>query len=252
MDGWIMFARWQQCGLHIGRTWQIQSTLCFLRPIRVHNLNGKSISSAVLHSSRQKIPIIYNGRLSPKIAPSRGGPGPWFNLWFLGPVQAHNPNGITVDSAVFAQMTAVSVSYTLQKVAPFPKIAPSHRGSGGPSNTWFPGPTRVLNPNGISISSAIFEGLTSVTDRPTDHAIRSATVGRMYVWCGLKVIIITDFICEVLYHIMAALFHHWWPHTSNKNDELPLPFSTFTHYPGGYSDIITSNSNRFYTLSPKK
>jgi len=28
-----------------------------------------------------------------------------------------------------------------------------------------PGPTRVLNPNGISIDSAVFAGLSSVTDR---------------------------------------------------------------------------------------
>jgi len=32
-----------------------------------------------------------------------------------------------------------------------PQNAPSHGGSGPEFNTWFPGPTRVLNPNGISI-----------------------------------------------------------------------------------------------------
>ena len=32
-----------------------------------------------------------------------------------------------------------------------------------------PGPTRVLNPNGISIGSAVFAGLTSVIDRQTDR-----------------------------------------------------------------------------------
>ena len=41
--------------------------------------------------------------------------------------------------------------------APFPKIAPYHGGSGPPSNTWFPGPTRVLNPNGISIGSSVLQ-----------------------------------------------------------------------------------------------
>jgi len=46
------------------------------------------------------------------------------------------------------------------------KFAPSHGGSGPPSNTWFPGPTQVLNPNGSSISAAVCAGLTSVTDRP--------------------------------------------------------------------------------------
>jgi len=54
---------------------------------------------------------------------------------------------------------------------------------------WFPGPTRILNPNGISIGLAVFAGLTDVTDRqtetqsdrPTDHATRSVTIGRIYV-----------------------------------------------------------------------
>jgi len=47
------------------------------------------------------------------------------------------------------------------------KFAPSHGGSGLPSNTWFPGPTQVLNPNGSSIGAAVFAGLTSVTDQQT-------------------------------------------------------------------------------------
>ena len=76
--------------------------------------------------------------------------------------------------------------YTLQWDTPFPlKIAPSHWGSGPPSNTWFLGPTQVHNPNGISIGSAVFAGLTTVTDRPmdrpTDCATRSVAIGRIYV-----------------------------------------------------------------------
>ena len=55
---------------------------------------------------------------------------------------------------------------------PFPlKIVPSHGGIWTPSNTYFPGPTRVLNPNSSSISSVIFAWLTSVTDRPTDRPL---------------------------------------------------------------------------------
>jgi len=49
------------------------------------------------------------------------------------------------------------------------KFAPSHGVSGPPSNTWFPEPTQVLNPNGSSIGAAVFAGLTSVTDRQTDR-----------------------------------------------------------------------------------
>jgi len=58
-------------------------------------------------------------------------------------------------------------------------------GSGPPFNTWFPGPTQVLNPNGSSIDAVIVAGLNSVTDRPTDrptdHATRSVRIGHIYV-----------------------------------------------------------------------
>jgi len=49
------------------------------------------------------------------------------------------------------------------------------------SNTWFLGPTQVLNPNGISIGSAVFAGLTSVTDWQPDHATWSVKIGCIYV-----------------------------------------------------------------------
>ena len=54
---------------------------------------------------------------------------------------------------------------------PFPqKIAHLHgAGSGPSSNTWLPGPTTVLNLNGISIGSAVYAGLTSATDQQTDR-----------------------------------------------------------------------------------
>jgi len=38
--------------------------------------------------------------------------------WFLGPIQAHNPNGISIVSAVFAQLTPVSLYFTMGY--PFP------------------------------------------------------------------------------------------------------------------------------------
>jgi len=87
------------------------------------------------------------------------------NTQFLGgPTQAHNLNGISISSAVFAQMTA-ECPYTLQRDAPSPiKLPFPMGGCGPPSNTRFLGPTRVINPYGISISSAVFAGLTSVTD----------------------------------------------------------------------------------------
>jgi len=108
-------------------------------------------------------------------------------------IQAHNPNRISIGSAVSAQMTA-ECFYTLQWDAPFPlKIAPTHGVIWIQSNTCFLGLTRVLNPNGISIGSAVFAGFTSVTDRPTDHATRSVTIGHI-LRCSL---IITTLPLEV-------------------------------------------------------
>ena len=71
-------------------------------------------------------------------------------------MRAHNPSGISIGSVVFAQMTA-ECPYTLQLDFPFLlEIAPSHGGIWTPSNTRFLAPTRVLNPNGISIGAAVF------------------------------------------------------------------------------------------------
>ena len=74
---------------------------------------------------------------------------------------------------------------------PFPlqglKIAFSH-GNLDPIE-YVPRPTQVYSPKGISIGSAVFAGLTIVTDRQTDHATW-VTTGRTTVVlrCGLIII----------------------------------------------------------------
>jgi len=101
----------------------------------------------------------------------------WESLYllpfFIGSTRLSIPNVISIRSAVYAQLTAIRILY--DGLLP-PKIAPSHGGSGLPSTTLFLGPTRVYNPNGISISSAIFAGLTTMTDR--QRYTQSATIGR--------------------------------------------------------------------------
>jgi len=72
-------------------------------------------------------PVIAN--CAPKfvaMATSLSTYGPPSNTWFLQSIQAHNPNGIPIGSAVFAQ-TTVECPYTLQwdahsppKICPFP------------------------------------------------------------------------------------------------------------------------------------
>ena len=82
------------------------------------------------------------------------------NAYFLGTTRVHNPNGISIGSAIFVQLTT-----ECRRAFPgmfFPlKIVPSHGAIWTPSNTWFIEPTRVHNPNDISIGSAVFAQLTT-------------------------------------------------------------------------------------------
>jgi len=88
-------------------------------------------------------------------------------------------------SCFYTDDCRVSLYFTTGRPFPPLKNCLFHWGIWTPSNTWFPGPTQVLNPNGISIGSAVFARLTGVTDRqtdrPTDPATRSVTIGRIYV-----------------------------------------------------------------------
>jgi len=82
--------------------------------------NGQSIGSAV--SAQLMAECLYTlqwATLSPKIFPSHGESGPLSSSWFLGPIQAHNPNSISITSAVFAQITA-EFPCTLQWDTHFP------------------------------------------------------------------------------------------------------------------------------------
>ena len=79
-----------------------------------------------------------------------------------------------------------SLYFIMSRPVPL-KIAPSRKSIWTPSNTWFPGTTRVLNPNGILVGSAVFcrahlcDRPDRQPDRQLDHATRSVTIGRIYV-----------------------------------------------------------------------
>jgi len=74
--------------------------------------NGSVQSS--LHSLRQKVPILYNGRPYPPELPLPIGDLDLpCNTWCFRPIRVHNPNGTSIGSAIFAQMTAELVSWSL-------------------------------------------------------------------------------------------------------------------------------------------
>jgi len=91
---------------HIGATLRIWLNLWFLQPTWVHKPNGKSIGSAIFtaHGRKSRYTLQW-ACLSSKIAPFHGVIWTASNKWFLGPIWAHNPNGISLDSAFFAQIT---------------------------------------------------------------------------------------------------------------------------------------------------
>jgi len=176
MDGSVIFARWRQCAIpcgHIGAIWWIRLNLCFHRPTRVNNPNGKSIGSTVSVQLTAENPYTLQwATLSPQNAPSYGGSwshlihhlhSSWqsvvgyigttwwirLNLYFLWPTGVHNPNCKSIGSAIFAQLMAES-SYTLQWETLSPKIALPIRGSGLPFNM-IPWHIWAHNPNGIWI-----------------------------------------------------------------------------------------------------
>jgi len=66
---------------------------------------------------------------------------PTGNTYFLGPTWVHNPNGISISSAIFAQLMArCRVSSGMPRHVPFPTNFPFAWGSEPSSNNSFLGP----------------------------------------------------------------------------------------------------------------
>jgi len=111
-----------------------------------------------LHRSWQSVATLHYG---PPLFPFLS------NTWFLAPSEptTQTPSW-SVQPFLHRWLQSVPILYNGTPISP--RNFPFLWGIWTPSNTWFPGPTSVLNPNGISISSVVFAGLTSVTDRLTD------------------------------------------------------------------------------------
>jgi len=153
-DGSVVFARCRQyafpCG-NIGCTWRIWLNLCFLRPTRVHNPNSKPTGSAVSAQLTANVPILYNGRPFPQNCPFSWGSGPHLIRDSLGSFGDHNPNGMMIDSVVFAHVT-VECPYTLLRAPPSRKLLLSMGRSEPHLTQKFLGTIWAHNPNSISIA----------------------------------------------------------------------------------------------------
>jgi len=161
--GSIVFARWRQCahrGGHIGATWRIRLNLCFLQHTWVHSPNGKRSVQLFLHSSRQKVLILYNGgQFPPKLPLLVGGDGT--PIYFMISWGRPSPQSKLHHNRFSYFRTGdcrVSLYFTMG--APFPENCPFPR-SGPQCKTRFFGPIRAHIPNGISTGSAVFAQMTA-------------------------------------------------------------------------------------------
>jgi len=83
------------------------------------------------------------------------------NACYLAPTRVHTPNGISIGSAVFAQIMA-ECPYAVQWAANSHSKLPLRMGTlDPPSNTCFLGPIPLSIPNGIPSGSAVFAQFTT-------------------------------------------------------------------------------------------
>jgi len=159
------FARWRQCVLPWRHLGEYDWTCASFGPLE------STTDSALLHSSWQKLPLLYNRRHQncPMIPWAHAGPQPKQHLnWF---------------SRFCTDDCRVSLYFTVVRLYPL-EIAPSHGGSGPPCDTWFLGPTRVLNTTTWALQLFLQGSLwqpNRQTNRPIGHAAGLVTIGHMYI-----------------------------------------------------------------------
>jgi len=158
--------------------------MCFLRRTRVHNPTANWLVQPFLHSSWQKIPILYNGRsLPPKLPLLMGGSGPHLTHNSFGHseprIQMASPS---VQPFLHRWPQSVPVLYNGTPLCPL-KIAHSHGGFEPPHLTYgslcppqssTKMASRLVQP--FSQGSLVWQ-----TNRPIDHAIRMVTIDCIYV-----------------------------------------------------------------------
>jgi len=134
MGASVLFDRWRQCVLpylrHLAIVFAMWRTLAPLgkydwtcasfSPLESTTKMANGSVQPFLHSLWHKVPILYNRRpYRPELPLPIGDLDLPCNTWCFGPMRAHNPNGISIGSAVFARVTA-DCPYAFQWFACFP------------------------------------------------------------------------------------------------------------------------------------
>jgi len=140
-------------------------TCAFFGPLESTTETANGSVQPFLHSLRHKVPILYNGRPYPPEMPFPMGI--WTShvthdaLGLCEPKTETAPRSVQPCLRRWPQSVPIWFACFALKIVP---SLPSHVGIWTPCNTWFIEPTRVRNANGNLIVSALFAGLTSVTD----------------------------------------------------------------------------------------
>jgi len=122
----------------------------------------------LFHSSQHKSPYTLQSTL---FSPQKNCPFMWWNLNLIQHIVhwaslVHIPNGISISSAVFEQLTADGLYTTGCPFSPS-NLSIRTGASAPPCNVLFPGANLLSTPNSISISSVVFAGITIMTHRQT-------------------------------------------------------------------------------------
>jgi len=98
MDSAVVFATWCRCAVLSND------------PPESTSPTTSQLVQLVLHSSPPRVLVVYSGPfLFPlEIASSHGLSGPPSNTCFLGLTRVHNSNGMSISSAVFAELTILT------------------------------------------------------------------------------------------------------------------------------------------------
>jgi len=171
-DGSIVFARWRQCAHmegHISATRRIRWTCAFSSTAEsTAQTEIDRFSRFCTAHGRKSLYYTMGDPFTQNCPFSSGDRDP---IYLIIPWSTPSPQSKLHHDRFSYFRTGdhrVSLYLYFTKVRPFPhQNCPFPWGSAPPSNTWFSKPTRVLNPNGISIASAVLAGLTSVTHRQT-------------------------------------------------------------------------------------
>jgi len=118
MDGSILFASWRQCASHLIHA--------FLGQSKSKSQTASRSVQPCSRSSQQRVAMLYSRSPFPPILPLKiahfhGRSKPRSNTWFLWPTWVLNQNGISIGSAIFAQLMAER-PYTLQWAALSPPL----------------------------------------------------------------------------------------------------------------------------------